>query len=138
MPVLYMSYGTYRSYCPRAVMRYNAPSTNGERRLSDMTTEITDAQFDATIKTGVTLVDFWAPWCGPCLMQGPIVDKVAKAYEGKAKIYKMNVDDNPDTAGKFGIMSIPTLIIFKNGKNVQQFVGVQTEAKLQAALDAQL
>ncbi len=103
-----------------------------------MAMEITDANFEATVKSGVTLVDFWAPWCGPCMMQGPIVDKVASAYKGKAKVVKLNVDDNGTTAAQFGVMSIPTLILFKDGKQVSQFVGVQTEGKLKAALDAQL
>ena len=103
-----------------------------------MASEITDANFAETIKTGVTLVDFWAPWCGPCQMQGPIVDKVAAAYEGKATVGKLNVDENPDTAAQFGVMSIPTLIVFKDGKKAQQFVGVQSEERLKAALDAAL
>ena len=103
-----------------------------------MAHEITDADFDETVKTGVTLVDFWASWCGPCQMQGPIVDRLAAAYEGKAKVCKLNVDDNAETAARFDVMSIPTLIIFKDGKKVQQFVGVQSEGKLKAALDAQM
>ena len=103
-----------------------------------MALEITDATFDETIKSGVTLVDFWAPWCGPCLMQGPIVDKIAEAYGDKATVGKMNVDDSPDTSTKFGVMSIPTIIIFKDGEKVKQFVGVQTEANLKAAIDEQL
>ena len=103
-----------------------------------MALEITDATFDETIKSGVTLVDFWAPWCGPCQMQGPIVEKIAEAYGDKATVGKMNVDDNPETAAKFGVMSIPTIIIFKDGEKVKQFVGVQSEAKLKAAIDEQL
>ena len=103
-----------------------------------MAAEITDSNFDETIKSGVTLVDFWAPWCGPCQMQGPIIDRIAKAYEGRVTVGKLNVDDNNETAAKYGVMSIPTLIIFKDGKKVQQFVGVQSEENLKAALDAQL
>lgn len=103
-----------------------------------MAIELTDATFDDAISKGVVLVDFWAPWCGPCQMQGPIVDKLAKAYEGRAKICKVNVDDNNGSAAQFGVMSIPTLIVFKDGKKVQQFVGVQSEEKLKSALDAQL
>ena len=103
-----------------------------------MAAEITDATFDATTESGVTLVDFWAPWCGPCQMQGPIVDKIAEEYDGKATVGKLNVDDNPETAAKFGVMSIPTLILFKDGEKVEQFTGVQSEKKLKAALDAQL
>ena len=103
-----------------------------------MALEITDANFDETIKSGVTLVDFWAPWCGPCQMQGPIIDKIAEEYEGRAVVGKLNVDDNADTAAKFGVMSIPTLILFKDGEKVEQFTGVQSEDKLKTALDAQL
>ncbi len=103
-----------------------------------MALEVTDASFDETVKTGVTLVDFWASWCGPCQMQGPIVDRLATAYERKAKVCKLNVDDSSETAARFGVMSIPTLIIFKDGEKVQQFVGVQSEGKLKAALDAAL
>ena len=103
-----------------------------------MALEITDATFDETIKSGVTLVDFWAPWCGPCLMQGPIVDKIAEAYGDKATMTKLNVDDNPETAAKFGVMSIPTIIIFKDGEKVKQFVGVQSEATLKAVIDEHL
>ncbi len=103
-----------------------------------MALEISDATFDETIKSGVALVDFWAPWCGPCQMQGPIIDKLAKAYQGKATIAKINVDENDKTAARFGIMSIPTLLLFKNGEKVEQFIGVQSEEKLRKALDAQL
>jgi len=102
-----------------------------------MAREITDATFDETIKSGVTLVDFWAPWCGPCQMQGPIVDKIAEAYGDKATVGKINVDDNPETAAKFGVMSIPTIIIFKDGEKVKQFVGVQSEDTLKAVIDQQ-
>lgn len=103
-----------------------------------MAIEITDRNFDETIKSGVTLVDFWAAWCGPCQMQAPIIDRLAKAYEGRVKICKMNVDENGTTAARFGVMSIPTLIIFKDGQKVQQFVGVQSEDHLKTAIDAQL
>ena len=103
-----------------------------------MALEITDANFDETIQSGVTLVDFWAPWCGPCQMQGPIVDKIAEEYEGRAVVGKLNVDDNADTAANFGVMSIPTLILFKDGEKVEQFTGVQSEDKLKTALDTQM
>jgi len=99
---------------------------------------LSDANFDETIKSGVTLVDFWATWCGPCRTQGPIVDKVAEAYAGKAKVGKLDVDQNGATARRFGVNAIPTLIIFKDGEKVKQFVGVQSEAKLKAAIDEQL
>ncbi len=103
-----------------------------------MAFEMTDANFDDTVKSGVTLVDFWAPWCAPCLMQGPTIEKLAEAYEGKATVAKLNVDHNNETAAKFGVMAIPTVIVFKDGKKVKQFIGVQSEEQLKAALDAQL
>jgi thioredoxin 1 len=81
------------------------------------------------------LVDFWAVWCGPCQMQGPIVEDVAVSMAGKAKIGKMNVDENPQVPQKFGIMSIPTLMIFKGGTVVKQFVGVQSKETLLSELN---
>ena len=99
---------------------------------------ITDENFDETIKEGVVLVDFWAPWCPPCRTQGPIVERVAAAFKGKAKVGKLNVDDNKKTAARFGVRSIPTLIVFNGGEKVEQFVGVQSEEKLRAALNAQI
>ncbi len=90
-------------------------------------TVITDKNFDSEVlgDKGVYLVDFWAPWCGPCQMLGPIVAEIAKEFDGKAKVGKLNVDDSPGTAGKYGVMSIPTVIIFKNGDVAETFVGVQ-------------
>jgi len=98
--------------------------------------ELQDSNFDAEINQGVTLVDFWAPWCGPCRMQGPILDKVAEKVGAKAKIGKVNVDDATVIAARYGIVSIPTLIIFKDGKPVQNFVGVRQEEELIAAIEA--
>ena len=95
---------------------------------------LTDANFDAESGKGVILIDFWAPWCGPCLMQGPILEKVAVAMSGKVKIGKCNVDEAPNVSQRFGIRSIPTLIILKDGKVVEQFVGVRREAELISAL----
>ena len=100
--------------------------------------ELTDGNFGDTTASGVALVDFWAPWCGPCQTQGPIIEKVAEKYEGKATVGKLEVDGNPQTAAKFGVMSIPTLILLKDGQEVQRFVGVQDEASLSVAIDAQL
>lgn len=92
----------------------------------------TDANFDTeVIQSKIpVLVDFSAPWCGPCRMQGPIVEEVAKDMAGKAKVGKVNVDENQKNAGKYGVMSIPTLIIFKGGTVVKQFMGVQSKEKL--------
>lgn len=96
----------------------------------------TDGNFDAEVikATQPVLVDFWAVWCGPCQVQGPIVDELAKELEGKVKVGKMDVDQNPKTAQAFGIMSIPTLMIFKGGAVVKQFIGVQSKESLKAEL----
>lgn len=90
---------------------------------------LTDQNFDAEVLKSTTpvLVDFWAAWCGPCQMQGPIIEDIAKTYEGKAKVGKLNVDENPQTAGKYGVMSIPTLMIFKGGTVVKQMIGLQSK-----------
>ncbi|XBG72343.1 thioredoxin [Enterococcus cecorum] len=91
-----------------------------------MAKEITDATFSQEISEGLVLVDFWAPWCGPCRMQAPILDQLSQKYdETELKITKLNVDDNPQTAASFGVMSIPTLLFFKDGELVEKRVGVQ-------------
>jgi thioredoxin 1 len=93
-----------------------------------------DKDFNETISKGVSLVDFWAEWCGPCRMQGPIVDQLAGKIGDKVKIGKLNVDENPMTASKYNVMSIPTIIIYKDGQAVKQFVGVQNERTLTEAM----
>ena len=103
--------------------------------MSDLVAHITDAQFPATVAQGVTLVDFWAPWCGPCKMIAPILDELAGEMQGKAQIVKINVDDNPEVAGQFGIMSIPTLMLFKDGKLVDKIVGGQPKPQLKAFIE---
>ena len=96
--------------------------------------EIKDTDFADSIKTGVVLVDFWAPWCGPCRMQGPILEEVATAVGDKAAIGKVNIDENPASPAKFGVQSIPTLLLFKDGKVVKQYVGVQRKDELVSAI----
>ena len=103
------------------------------------TIEITDANFNEVLNTDKpVLVDFWAEWCGPCKMIGPIVKQLAGEYEGKAVIGKVNVDENPNTAAQFGIRSIPTLLVFKGGEIVDKQIGAVPKAVLARKLDAQL
>jgi len=99
--------------------------------------DLNGSNYDETTKEGVVLVDFWAPWCGPCKMQTPILEKVAAEVGAKAVIAKVNVDEAPELAAKFGIRSIPTLVILKDGENKQQFVGLQQQAALVSAIEAE-
>jgi thioredoxin 1 len=101
-----------------------------------MAKELNDATFSEEISSGITIVDFWAPWCGPCRMQIPILDKVSERVGEKATIAKVNVDEAPSVAANYGIRAIPTLILFKDGESVQQFVGVRGEDELVAAIES--
>ena len=104
-----------------------------------MVHEINDQSFTEVLKsTQPVLLDLWAPWCGPCRMVGPVIDKLAGQYAGKFKFCKMNVDDNQKTAARFNVMSIPTLIFFKNGKAVDTVIGAQSESALKAKIDSML
>jgi len=102
------------------------------------TKEFTDDNFQTEVleSTQPVLVDFWAPWCGPCRMIAPLVEELATEYSGAVKVGKVNVDDSPNAAGQYGVSSIPTLMIFKGGEVVDRFVGVQPKSRLQSALDA--
>lgn len=100
---------------------------------------ITDTNFDTMIQgTKPVLVDFWAPWCGPCRMMSPIIEELAKEYKDKAGIYKLNIDDNAHTPAVHNVSSIPTLIIFKNGQPVDRMTSVVTKSAIKEKLDAYL
>lgn len=104
-----------------------------------MIQEITDSNINDLLSSGQpVMVDFWAPWCGPCKMMLPIVEELAAEYENKVVIGKLNVDENDETCAKFGIMNIPTMLFFKNGEMVDRQVGATRKADLQAKLDALL
>lgn len=96
--------------------------------------DLTEKNFDSVIGNNVTLVDFWADWCGPCKMQAPVIDELAEKYEGKVTVAKLNVDDVPSIAARFGVMSIPTLIVYRQGEEVTRRVGVQSLDQLEMML----
>ena len=98
--------------------------------------KINDESFNQVINSGVTLVDFWAEWCGPCRAQAPILDDLAAELGDQVKITKLNVDDNQNTSARYGIRSIPTLILFKNGEIEKQYVGVQDIYTLRKDIEA--
>ncbi|AXP09121.1 thioredoxin [Campylobacter hepaticus] len=99
--------------------------------------ELTSDNFDQA-KEGVSLVDFWAPWCGPCRMLSPVIDELANDFDSKAKICKVNTDEQGDLAAQFGVRSIPTLIFFKNGEVVDQLVGAQSKQAISDKLNSLL
>ena len=106
--------------------------------MSENVKVVTDASFEEEVLKASTpvLVDFWAPWCGPCRMVAPIVEELSEEYDGKVKFVKLNTDDNVATASKYGIRSIPTLLVFKAGEPVGQIIGFRPKSDLKKRLDA--
>jgi len=103
--------------------------------MSDLIQVVGSHDFDTVTQTGVVLIDFFATWCRPCRMQLPILEKVASNFEGRAKIVKIDTDQSQDIAVRFGVQSIPTLVLLKNGQKVSQFVGLQQMETLTTALE---
>ncbi len=99
---------------------------------------ITDENFGKETETGLTLVDFWAPWCGPCRLVGPVIEELAGDYSGKVKVGKLNVDENMKTSEKFRVMSIPTVILFRDGEAVEVMVGAQPKSAYQSRIEKHL
>jgi len=108
--------------------------------MSDLIKHVSDASFEADVLTADTpvLVDYWAPWCGPCRMIAPVLDQLAPEYQGRVTIAKLNVDDNPETAAKYQVRSIPTLHLFKQGQVVATKIGATSKSDLGAFLDQSL
>lgn len=106
--------------------------------MADATMMLTDETFNAETAEGLSLVDFWAPWCGPCRFVAPVIEELAGDYAGRVKVGKLNVDDNPKTAEQFRIMSIPTVMLLKDGETVEVMVGAQNKAAYQKQIDKHL
>ena len=103
-----------------------------------MEVQLTDSAFEKDVlkSTKPVLVDFWAPWCGPCRMLGPIVEELSKEFEGKLVVGKLNTDDNPQTASKYNISAIPTMLFFKGGQVVDQMVGVHSKKDIKTKIES--
>jgi len=129
--------GTGSTACVANSILGRQSTTKGERAMGSVT-DFTDQNFEAEVikSDEPVLVDFWAPWCGPCRMIAPVVEELASENAGKVKIGKLNVDDSPSSAAAYGVSSIPTLILFKGGEVVNTFVGLKAKQELQQAIDS--
>lgn len=99
-----------------------------------MVKELTDQNFEQETDNGLTLVDFWATWCGPCKMQSPVIDQLDEESDGEVHYFKMDVDENPETPSKFGVMSIPTLLVKKDGEVVEKLIGYHSKEQIEQTL----
>ena len=100
--------------------------------------ELTNETFEATVKEGVALVDFWAPWCGPCRMLAPVIEQLAEDFDGKAKICKVNSDEQADLTAKYGVRSLPTMLFMKDGEIVDQMIGASTKQAIEEKINSLL
>ena len=121
-------------------MERNRNGTMGTTMSSNKIVQVSDADFDQKVvkSQGLTIVDFWAEWCAPCRMIAPVLEELADEYSGKVTIAKLNVDENPRTAARFGIRSIPTLLLFKGGERVDQVIGAVPRGVIQSKIGAHL
>jgi thioredoxin 1 len=118
-----------------AIRAWNKMKNTPVAEDSHLIEQLTEQNFNNKIKKGMVLVDFWADWCMPCKMMAPVLNEVAEATEGKASVYKLNVDEYQQVAAKYGIRNIPTMILFKDGKEVERLVGMKSKESLITSIE---